>query len=73
MALFSRVAAIAPRRLFRELLRDTRGANYVEYLILVGVVALLSIPAFLAAGAEMSVNIRALGASAASGLPLMGF
>lgn len=73
MALSPRAAAVAPRRPFRELLRDTRGANYVEYLILVGVVALLSIPAFVAAGAEMNVNIRALGASAASGLPLMGF
>jgi Flp pilus assembly pilin Flp len=63
----------APRRLFRELIGDTRGANYVEYLILVAVVALLSIPAFIAAGAEMNGNIRALGANAGSGLPLMGF
>jgi Flp pilus assembly pilin Flp len=61
------------RRLVGDLLRDTRGANFVEYLILVAVVALLSIPAFIAAGAEMNGNIRALGTNAASGLPLMGF
>lgn len=63
----------ASRHLVGELLRDTRGAHYVEYLILVGVVALLSIPAFIAAGSEMNTNIRALGANAGSGLPLMGF
>ena len=30
----------------RDLFRDTGGASYVEYLILAGVVALLSIQAF---------------------------
>jgi hypothetical protein len=53
----------------RHLLLNTRGAHYVEYLILVGVVALLSIPAFVSAGAEMNGNIRALGGDAS----LMGF
>jgi Flp pilus assembly pilin Flp len=57
----------------RELIADTRGAQFVEYMILVAVVALLSIPAFVGAGAEMNTNIRALGLNAASGLPLMGF
>ena len=31
---------------FRGLVRDTRGANMVEYIILVGVVALLAVAAF---------------------------
>ncbi|MCS6899109.1 MAG: hypothetical protein RMJ98_04340 [Myxococcales bacterium] len=30
----------------KRLLRDTRGANLVEYIILVGMIALLSIGAF---------------------------
>jgi Flp pilus assembly pilin Flp len=61
------------RSVVRELFADTRGAEYVEYIILVAVVALLSIPAFAAAGAEMKQNIRTLGQNAESGLPLMGF
>jgi Flp pilus assembly pilin Flp len=61
------------RRIVRDLIADTRGAEYVEYIILVAVVALLSIPAFAAAGAEMKQNIRTLGLNAESGLPLMGF
>jgi Flp pilus assembly pilin Flp len=35
-----------PLSLLRQLKRDTRGANMVEYIILVGVVALLAIVAF---------------------------
>ncbi len=31
---------------FRKLVRDRRGANMVEYIILVGIVALLAIVAF---------------------------
>jgi Flp pilus assembly pilin Flp len=33
-------------QILRRLKRDTRGANMVEYIILVGVVALLAIVAF---------------------------
>jgi pilus assembly protein Flp/PilA len=36
------------RGTWRRFLRDTRGANMVEYILLVGVVALISIAAFKA-------------------------
>jgi Flp pilus assembly pilin Flp len=40
-----------------ELLRDTRGANMVEYIILVGVVALLAIAAFTTFSGKVSTEI----------------
>ena len=40
-----------------RLLRDRRGANLVEYIILVGVVALLAIGAFKTFGGELSTKI----------------
>ena len=36
-----------------KLIKDTRGANLVEYIILVGVVALISIAAFKAFGGKI--------------------
>ncbi|MCS6899628.1 MAG: hypothetical protein RMJ98_05110 [Myxococcales bacterium] len=46
---------------FRRLLKDTRGANLVEYIILVGVVALISIAAFKAFGGKVQEKIKAQG------------
>jgi pilus assembly protein Flp/PilA len=40
-----------------RLLRDQRGANLVEYIILVGVVALLAIGAFKSFGGELKTKI----------------
>ena len=44
-----------------ELLRDTRGANMVEYIILVGVVALLAIAAFTTFSGKVSTEIGTQG------------
>jgi pilus assembly protein Flp/PilA len=49
-----REAAIAP---IQRLLRDRRGANLVEYIILVGVVALLALGAFKTFGGELKTKI----------------
>ena len=46
---------------FRRFLKDTRGANLVEYIILVGVVALISIAAFKAFGGKVQEKIKAQG------------
>ncbi len=37
----------------RHLLRDTRGANLVEYMILVGVVAVLALATFKGLGSKV--------------------
>jgi pilus assembly protein Flp/PilA len=41
----------------RSFIKDTRGANMVEYIILVGVVAILAIAAFKAFGGKVSQKI----------------
>jgi pilus assembly protein Flp/PilA len=46
---------------FRRFLKDTRGANMVEYILLVGVVALISIAAFKAFGTKVQEKIKAQG------------
>jgi len=46
---------------FRRFLKDTRGANMVEYIILVGVVALISIAAFKAFGSQVQGKIKKQG------------
>jgi Flp pilus assembly pilin Flp len=46
--------AIAP---IQRLLRDRRGANLVEYIILVGVVALLALGAFKSFGGDLKTKI----------------
>ncbi len=51
------------RRLLRSLLRDTRGANMVEYILLVGVVALISIAAFKMFGGKVQDKIKEQGNS----------
>ena len=45
-----------------DIVRDTKGASYVEYLILAGVVALLSIQAFtgFAGKVDTTMNQQAL-------------
>jgi len=45
----------------KKLLKDTRGANMVEYIILVGVVALISIAAFKAFGGRTQDKIKRQG------------
>ena len=46
--------ALAP---IQRLLRDRRGANLVEYIILVGVVALLALGAFKSFGGDLKTKI----------------
>jgi pilus assembly protein Flp/PilA len=41
-----------------NLLKDTRGANLVEYIILVGVVALIAIAGFTTFGDEVQQKIE---------------
>ncbi len=45
-------------RTFNQLVRDSRGANLVEYIILVGVVALLAIGAFKTFGGSVQEKIN---------------
>lgn len=47
--------------IFKKLAKDTRGANLVEYVILVGVVALLSIAAFKAFGGKVQSKVQEQG------------
>lgn len=42
----------------RNLLKDTRGANLVEYIILVGVVALIAIAGFKIFGTKVTDKIQ---------------
>lgn len=44
---------------FKGLIRDQRGAGMTEYIILVGVIALLSIAAFRFFGTSVSSKIEA--------------
>lgn len=46
----------------REIVRDTRGASYVEYFVLAGVIALLSIQAFtgFAGKVDTTMNEQAI-------------
>jgi pilus assembly protein Flp/PilA len=43
---------------FNQLIRDRRGAGLTEYIILVGVIALLSIAAFRFFGKSVSTKIQ---------------
>jgi pilus assembly protein Flp/PilA len=45
----------------KALVKDTRGANMVEYILLVGVVALLSVLAFKTFGNKVQDKIKAQG------------
>jgi Flp pilus assembly pilin Flp len=61
------------RECARTLLGDTRGSNTVEYIIIVGVVALLSIPAFTEFGSTVSKTVEDQGKLVDNALPKMGF
>jgi Flp pilus assembly pilin Flp len=45
------------KRKLQELARDTRGAGFVEYIILVGLVALFCIVAYQAFGDAVSAKV----------------
>jgi pilus assembly protein Flp/PilA len=48
---------VASNTPIERLLRDRRGANLVEYIILVGVVALLALGAFKSFGGDLKTKI----------------
>lgn len=48
-------------RKLQELARDTRGAGFVEYIILVGLVALFCIVAYQAFGGQISAKVQEQG------------
>lgn len=45
-------------RKMQELVRDTRGAGFVEYIILVGLVALFCIAAYTVFGQDVSAKVQ---------------
>lgn len=49
-----------------SLLRDTRGANLVEYIILVGVIALIAIAGFKAFGNRVNDKVNEQAGSVSS-------
>jgi pilus assembly protein Flp/PilA len=51
------------QNLLKRFLKDTRGANMVEYILLVGVVALISIAAFKAFGSKVQSKITEQGST----------
>ena len=48
-------------RATKKFARDTRGANMVEYIVLVGVVALLAMAGFKTFGGELKTKITTQG------------
>jgi pilus assembly protein Flp/PilA len=42
----------------KRILKDTKGSNFVEYMIICGVVALLAITAFTTFGSNVQEKIR---------------
>lgn len=50
-------------RKLQELARDTRGAGFVEYIILVGLVALFCIVAYQAFGDAVTAKVNAQAAA----------
>jgi Flp pilus assembly pilin Flp len=64
LGLFSRPKQVARKMIeedrmnqLKRLVQDTRGANFVEYMIIVGVVALLAIAAFTTFGSDVQQKI----------------
>ena len=45
-------------RQMKRILKDTRGSNFVEYMIICGVVALLAITAFTTFGKDVQEKIK---------------
>ena len=60
---------MAIRNFIRRFIKDTRGANMVEYILLVGVVALISVAAFKAFGGSVQKRIADEG-SAVETIPI---
>ncbi len=58
------------KNIVRRFIKDTRGANMVEYMMLVGLVALLSIAAFRAFGKSVQGKISEQGASVTNDIKL---
>ena len=54
-------AKLAAARSMKKFGRDTRGANMVEYIVLVGVVALLAMAGFKTFGGELKTKITTQG------------
>ena len=54
-------AKLALARSSKKLVKDTRGANMVEYIVLVGVVALLAMAGFKTFGGELKTKITTQG------------
>ena len=50
-------AAVSVRSFLRRLARDTRGANLVEYIMLVGLIAILCIVAFNQFGGAVKAKL----------------
>lgn len=48
----------SPRRLQRSLLKDTRGSNLTEYIMLLGLVAIVSVGAVRAFGQSVKDQIN---------------
>ena len=61
------------RPAWSKLIGDTRGSHAVEYLIVVGVVALLSIHAFTQFGKTVGKTVKEQGTLVQGALPKMGF
>ncbi|HQP36716.1 MAG TPA: hypothetical protein PLI95_16130 [Polyangiaceae bacterium] len=56
-----RSPASTPRRPLLTLLRDSRGANLVEYIILVGVIALIALAGFRFFGKTVDNKVQEQG------------
>lgn len=50
--------AIRPRRAMKKFLGDNRGANLVEYVLLVGLIAILALVAFRFFGKSVSSKVQ---------------
>jgi Flp pilus assembly pilin Flp len=50
------------KRTIADLVRDTRGGDFLEYIIVCGVVALVAVAAFTAFGGDVQSKIKEEGA-----------
>jgi Flp pilus assembly pilin Flp len=67
------VAEMSEAVSIRSVGADTRGASFVEYMLLIGLVAIIAIPVFRSFGVGANNTVRAQGALVDGLLPLMGF
>lgn len=54
------------KRRARNLIKDTKGANLVEYIILVGIIALIALAGYRAFGESVTERIETQAASVGS-------